>query len=79
MTERSEELRIPVENLLTPDTLRKLCFEEIEDVGFQSVSKRMLSLGARRWQVELLAEPIANAILLAPEFVEQKSDELKTD
>lgn len=43
-----EELKIPVENLLTPDTLRRVCFEPESDVAAQ-----LAQLGARAWQVEL--------------------------
>ena len=45
-----EELKIPVENLLTPDTLRRVCFEPAADIAAQ-----LSELGARAWQVELTA------------------------
>ncbi len=48
-----EELKIPVENLLTPDTLRRVCFEPADDVA-----KQLAELGARAWQVELTADLI---------------------
>lgn len=46
----AEELAIPVENLLTPDYLRRVCFDPNEDVASQ-----LLELGARNWQVNLVA------------------------
>ncbi len=46
----AEELAIPVENLLTPDYLRRVCFDPSEDVASQ-----LLELGARNWQVNLVA------------------------
>lgn len=48
-----EELKIPVENLLTPDTLRRICFEPALDIAIQ-----LAELGARAWQVELTLGPI---------------------
>ncbi|MFM1767118.1 MAG: hypothetical protein RIR81_499, partial [Actinomycetota bacterium] len=42
------ELNIPIENLLTPDFLRRVCFEPQADVAGQ-----LRSRGARQWQVEL--------------------------
>jgi ribonuclease D len=48
-----EELKIPVENLLTPDTLRRVCFEPASDVSMQ-----LAELGARPWQVALTADLI---------------------
>ncbi len=47
------ELNIPIENLLTPDFLRRVCFEPQPDVAEQ-----LRSLGARQWQVELVTEVI---------------------
>lgn len=79
MATKSEELNIPVENLLTPDTLRHLCFNVLENVEAQSVCELLLSLGARRWQTDLLSEELAQAILTAPDFVEVKISEPGTD
>lgn len=79
MATKSEELRIPVENLLTPDTLRHLCFNDLETIESHSVSKLLLSLGARHWQADLLSEELAQAILTAPDFVENKTNETITD
>ncbi len=44
------ELEIPVENLLTPDYLRRVCFQPEADVASQ-----LRALGARPWQVSLVA------------------------
>lgn len=52
----SEELAIPQENLLTPDYLRQVCWEPQDDIAQQ-----LLRLGARNWQVALLAERISQA------------------
>lgn len=46
----SEELSIPVENLLTPDYLRRVCFAPEPDVA-----KQLEQLGARSWQINLVA------------------------
>jgi len=44
------ELAIPVENLLTPDYLRRVCFQPEADLAQQ-----LRTLGARPWQVNLVA------------------------
>jgi ribonuclease D len=62
----SKELSIPQENLLTPDFLRQLCWEEHPVVSSDSISHFLYTLGARKWQCELLAEQLAKAILEAP-------------
>lgn len=52
------EHNIPVENLLTPDYLRRVCFDPQEDVAAQ-----LSSYGAREWQVELVTEVIQKGLL----------------
>ncbi len=62
VAEVSEELRIPLENLLTPDTLRQLAWAE-EVASVESISEFLLSLKARNWQVKLLAQRFCSALL----------------
>lgn len=55
--ELAMELRVPIENLLTPDYLRRVCFEPQEDVASQ-----LASFGARSWQIELVTEVIQRGL-----------------
>jgi ribonuclease D len=62
----SEERNVPSENLLTPDYLRRVLWsppkapdDELEEV----VGAELSRLGARPWQVELMAPLITEAIL----------------
>ena len=52
------EFNIPIENLLTPDYLRRVCFEPQEDVALQ-----LKSYGARKWQIDLVTEVIRKGLL----------------
>jgi len=52
------ELKIPVENLLTPDFLRRVCFEPQQDVAAQ-----LAEYGARKWQIDLVTEVIQKGLL----------------
>ncbi len=66
LKERAEELNLPVENLLTPDFVRRLLWEppvagEGEDLEVL-VGARLAELGARPWQIELTQELLAIAI-----------------
>ena len=66
LKQRAEELNLPVENLLTPDYLRRLLWEppagpEDEDLP-EKVADRLTELGARRWQVELARDLLVTAI-----------------
>jgi ribonuclease D len=65
LKELAEELNLPVENLLTPDYVRRVMWEppdgaeaELPDL----IGDRLRALGAREWQVELTAKPLAEAI-----------------
>ncbi len=65
---------LPVENILTPDYLRTVCFEPPE-FDLESVSQALRGLGAREWQIELTAQPIVDG-LLASLVVEDESTDL---
>jgi ribonuclease D len=65
VTAFAEEHSVPVENLLTPDYLRRVLWkppaqggDDLEDL----VATELEGLGARRWQVEIMAPLIAEAI-----------------
>jgi ribonuclease D len=62
---RAEELNLPVENLLTPDYVRRLLWEPPEPTAadlVEQVAGRLTDLGARAWQVELTRELLAESI-----------------
>ena len=56
----AEEYKLPVENLLTPDYLRRVSFEPQEDVAAQ-----LASYGARQWQIDLVTEAIQRGLKAA--------------
>lgn len=58
--------RIPVENLLTPDTLRRLVWRPPADPTTENVARRLSELGARDWQVGITAPIIASAFVDLP-------------
>ncbi len=67
----ADEHNLPVENLLQPDAVRRLSWQPPPDVSVASVAAELLGYGARPWQVELTATPIAKALLR----IEEKGDE----
>lgn len=69
MAEISERLQIPLENILTPDYLRQLCFEPPQEITEDSVSEFLTRLGARQWQVEQVSGLLAKSLLTRPEIV----------
>lgn len=60
IAEVSKELSIPAENVLTPDFARQISWAP---AGFEpdEIAAQLKSLGAREWQIELLAERISRA------------------
>ncbi|MFZ5846350.1 MAG: HRDC domain-containing protein [Actinomycetota bacterium] len=69
---RATDLNLPVENLLTPDFVRRLMWEPPEADAHElpdAVATALRDLGARRWQVELTTELLVEAIVTAPTAV----------
>ncbi|HUW78623.1 MAG TPA: HRDC domain-containing protein [Candidatus Nanopelagicaceae bacterium] len=66
------EVNIPVENLLTPETLRRICWEppalstETEDLA--EVVHFLADRGARQWQIQQTAPLISKALLAGSEL-----------
>jgi ribonuclease D len=56
---------LPVENLLAPDAVRRLSWEPPDPPAPDAISKTLTSLGARPWQAELTAGPLADAFRAA--------------
>ncbi|MCK1797091.1 ribonuclease D [Streptomyces sp. XM4193] len=52
ISSHAERLRMPQENLITPDTVRRLCWEPPADPSPESVAEVLRGLGARPWQIE---------------------------
>ena len=63
----SDELQIPVENLLTPDYARQLCWEPPKEVVELEIADELKRLGARNWQIQLTSPVIVKALIEASE------------
>ncbi len=55
--------RLPAENLLAPDTVRRLAWQPPEPISPESVTEELRRYGARPWQIEITAVPIAMALI----------------
>jgi len=58
----SEEHDVPTENLLSPQLVRGVAWEPPDTISVESVGQVFAAGGARPWQVELTAAPIAEAL-----------------
>ncbi len=59
----ADEHHLPTENLLPPDAVRRLAWQPPEVLSPETVGAELASFGARHWQVQLTALPIAKALL----------------
>lgn len=58
----ADEHRMPTENLLQPDAVRRLSWNPPEEITPETVTAVLRDLGARRWQIGLVAGPLAQAL-----------------
>ncbi len=66
---RAHGLNLPVENLLTPDHVRRLMWEPPDAEEHQlpdALADRLRDLGAREWQIELSTQILTEAVVTAP-------------
>ncbi|MFC4498299.1 MULTISPECIES: ribonuclease D [Streptomyces] len=58
----AERLNMPQENLIAPDTVRRVCWEPPAPADAESVADALAGLGARPWQVEQVAPVLVAAL-----------------
>jgi ribonuclease D len=79
----AQENQIPVENLITPEHVRRVCWKPpigaTSTLSVSEVEKALAELGARQWQIDLVAPALAAALLerepLPVEVVEPVTEE----
>jgi ribonuclease D len=64
---------VPVENLLSPELVRRLCWDPPADHRARGVAAALRAGGARAWQIALTAEPLAEAWQAPTEKAQQGS------
>lgn len=72
--ELAENLELPVENLLTPDYLRRVAWEPPASTDRDSIAQALRDLGAREWQIGTTAQPIADAFVQALQTPENPAE-----
>jgi ribonuclease D len=63
----AQENQIPLENLITPEHVRRVCWKPpigaTTTLSVSEVEKTLTDLGARQWQIDLVAPALAAALL----------------
>ena len=78
LIELSTQIQIPTENLVTPELVRKICWQQPPALNSEYedfVIGQLTSMGARPWQIELVTPAISSALpqtepLIIPEPAE---------
>lgn len=66
VTKTAERHTLPPENLITPEFIRRLAWEPPSTVDAEGVTEALTRYGARPWQCALLAQDLAQALILPP-------------
>jgi ribonuclease D len=78
LADLAAQLKIPVENLITPEFIRKVCWQEppknISDYQ-EFIKSELVKSGARSWQIEQVLSPMEIAIAQTEPLVIAEPDE----
>ncbi|WP_376777772.1 HRDC domain-containing protein [Kibdelosporangium persicum] len=66
----AETLRLPVENMVQPDLVRRICWTPPAAIDVDGTAAALRAGGAREWQVELVAELLSKALHATPPAAE---------
>ena len=58
----AERHRLPLQNLLSPDLVRRLCWEPPEPLDAATIEGELLAGGARHWQRDLTVHSLTTAL-----------------
>ncbi|MGP3536654.1 ribonuclease D [Microbacterium sp. RD1] len=72
---RATELGMPTENLLTPETLRRVAWAPPAELTVDEVGRMLRELGAREWQIAQTAQLIVNAFVDSVHAAESTASE----
>jgi ribonuclease D len=62
LAEIAEAHRLPVENLIQPDLMRRTCWQPPEDLTPEGIAAVLRAGAAREWQIALVAETFAETL-----------------
>jgi ribonuclease D len=70
LTELAESNQLPLENLITPDFVRQICWEPPVEKTAETIALALKDLGSRGWQTALVSEVMLQAITEADQTTE---------
>lgn len=76
----ADENKLPTENLLAPDYLRRIAWTPPDDASLASIESILAEFGARQWQIDLTAQVIVDGLAnAAAGITAASSDEADSD
>jgi ribonuclease D len=79
LTEVAKNLEIPLENLVSPETIRQVCWIDRDSADRDDVVRELRSFNARDWQIELIADVMVESIRTSQEFEPVPAETEKTE
>lgn len=70
----ASELSIPVENMLTPESLRRLAWTPPEPLETDTVRSALRGLGARPWQIDAISQVILDSFVEAGQTIDTPAE-----
>jgi ribonuclease D len=64
----AKELSVPLENLISPESIRQICWIERQNASEDQIREELKGLKARSWQIELITQVICESIQQSPNF-----------
>ncbi len=61
----ADTLDVPVENLLTPEHVRRIAWQPPTDFSVAAIAEALAAIGARAWQIDATAQTISEAFVEA--------------
>jgi ribonuclease D len=80
LAELSTQLKIPIENIITPEFIRRICWQEPpkSKSDYQAfIENELIKFGARKWQIEQVLAPMEVAIDQTEPLVIADSDDVE--
>ena len=72
VSKRALELNMPSENLITPEFVRRICWDQTQN-KLSIVEEKLAKLGARPWQISEVAELLTQALGQSEPLAEPES------
>ena len=72
--ELAKDLSLPLENLISPESIRQICWIERDQVAVAELNVELKALKARNWQISLIAQVLADAIEQSSTFEPPKQE-----